>query len=208
MERICFCCKEQSAKSLWHSSPFGHQWRVSMEYPRGFHVCWMVPVSLAVHGSVGVTQLSDSQHSGARGELLHKPCVAAARSALPRQGQNQRLVRGSQFCWGRQEVFMWGIILAFILIKLTALASQRYAPASLHESDTFFSSCAVSSTSSGWPGFGTGGGWITELPGVQQHLLLVLAVRQQNLCLGRVGNFPLPQWCSRIRHWRMLVPCL
>lgn len=38
---------------------------------------------MAVHGCTGVTRLGDSQRSRARRELLHKPCVAAARSALP-----------------------------------------------------------------------------------------------------------------------------
>lgn len=144
---------------------------------------------LAVHCCFGIIWLGDSQCSRACRELLHKLCMAAARSALPvphgvtshlrcgdthchhacapvlsaqREEGPRRLltrlgdeqicpcfavlaqsqqggkppnhvgqpigaqagtkpksrVRGSQFCWGRQEAFMWGTILPFMFIKL------------------------------------------------------------------------------------------
>lgn len=57
-----------------------------LECPGGFHVSWTVPVSLAVHGSAlllwSYTAWWQPAQQGPQG-ALHKPCVAAACSALP-----------------------------------------------------------------------------------------------------------------------------
>lgn len=54
---------------------------------------------MAVHCCFGVTWLGDSQHSGARRELLHKLCMAAARSALlVPHGVISHLKRGDNHC--------------------------------------------------------------------------------------------------------------
>lgn len=54
---------------------------------------------MAVHCCFGVIRLGDSQHSGARRELLHKLCMAAACSALlVPHGVISHLKRGDSHC--------------------------------------------------------------------------------------------------------------